>query len=70
MGKKNVGNKGCFIMPNINWQAVLEQLSIELPQLHKNLFFNHQKEKFYSTISALKERIETMLNYTILDKVL
>lgn len=56
-------------MSNINWLADLEQLASELPKLHKNLFFNHEKDLFYRSISTLKERVETMDNYTIVMKI-
>jgi len=33
-------------MPNINWQADLEQLAMELPKLHKNFFSIKKKKRF------------------------
>jgi len=56
-------------MPNIDWQADLEQLATELPRVHKNLFFNHGKETFYSGISMLKERIDNSDIYSIVMEI-
>lgn len=57
-------------MSNINWQVDLDQLAIELPKLHRNLFFNEKEEEpFYSSIKTLKERIEKMGNYSIVMEI-
>ena len=56
-------------MSNIDWQADLEQLANELPLLHKNLFFNQEKEQFNTSIRILKERVKNMDIYTIVMEI-
>ena len=56
-------------MSNINWHADLEQIALELPRLHKNLFFNLDEETFYSSLSNLKERLENLDTYSIVMEI-
>jgi len=56
-------------MPNINWQADLDQLANELPLLHKNLFFNQTEEQFQDSIWSLKERLAKLDIYSIVMEI-
>ncbi|MDR3563894.1 MAG: S41 family peptidase [Negativicutes bacterium] len=56
-------------MPNINWQADLDQLATELPMLHKNLFFHQEKDQFNASITTLKNHVEDMDIYTIVMEI-
>jgi hypothetical protein len=56
-------------MSNINWQADLDQLAHELPMLHKNLFFNQEREQFTASISTLKENVKSMDIYAIVMEI-
>lgn len=49
----------------INWKADLDQIALELPQRHKNLFFSCTKNDFERQIDELKGNLEQFDNFMI-----
>ena len=47
------------------WTEDINQLALELPKRHKNLFFDSNKEEFYKQIQNLKSNIENYDDYMI-----
>ena len=41
-------------MPPINWQSDLTQMAVDLPNCHKNLFFQQTKKDFFSRVDILE----------------
>jgi len=50
---------------NTRWIEDVNLLSSELPQKHKNLFFQKSKEDFFKEIASLKANIESLNDYEI-----
>lgn len=48
------------------WSEDIEQLKLELPQLHKNLYFSQNKSTFYKKLKELKSKIENYDHYMII----
>ncbi|MEI6286316.1 MAG: hypothetical protein WCP79_07415 [Bacillota bacterium] len=53
----------------LNWRDDLNQLAKELPLLHKNLFFNHNRERFFTDISSLIARLNELDNPAIVMEI-
>jgi hypothetical protein len=51
------------------WTEDIDQLALELPRNHRNLFFHLKKRDFYKQIQNLKSNLENHDNYMICTKI-
>ncbi|SEJ59747.1 Peptidase family S41 [Propionispira arboris] len=58
-----------MIMPPINWPSDLTQLAVDLPNWHKNLFFQQTKKEFFSRIDVLKQKSARLDIHTIVIEI-
>jgi len=52
------------------WTEDIDQLELELPQRHKNLFFRLEKKDFYEQIQNLKKDLVNLDNYMIYARIM
>jgi len=56
-------------MPPINWQSDLTQMAVDLPNCHKNLFFQQTKKDFFSRVDILKKHISLLGTHAIVMEI-
>jgi len=56
-------------MPPINWQTDLTQMAVDLPNCHKNLFFQQTKKDFFRHIAILKKKTARLDIHTIVMEI-